>query len=186
MDYSNDSKENASVKNREFSRITTHLPLAVRVISPEEWAVSQARIFGEAIYSEQSTLPEINDTHLSVWLKTINAKLDTIMSILTFSQAGFDSLVPHSTTISANGMAFLLKDTIPVDACVEIKILLFSLATVAVQIYGKVLTVKEQESQYRIAVKFSSMDDQVRNEIVRFVFEKEREMLRERKGEKDY
>jgi len=184
MDYG--STENALIKNREFSRITTLLPLAVRVISPEEWDVSHARIFGEAIYSDQSTLPEVNDAHLSVWLKTINAKLDSIINILTFSQAGFDSLIPHSATISANGMAFLLKEDIPVDACVEIKILLFSLSTVAVQVYGKVLTVKEQDSQYRVAVKFSPMDDQIRNEIVRFVFEKEREMLREKKGEKGY
>lgn len=184
MDYGD--QENTSVKNREFSRITTLLPLAVRVISPEEWDVSHARIFGEAVYSETSTLPEINDAHLSVWLKTINAKLDAIMNILTFSQAGFDSLVPHSTTISANGMAFLFEEDIPVDACVEIKVLLFSLSIVALQIYGRVLTVKKQDNRYRVAVKFSAMADQIRDEIVRFVFEKEREVLREKKGEKGY
>ncbi|MDR2861744.1 MAG: PilZ domain-containing protein [Syntrophobacterales bacterium] len=180
------SPGNDSAKNREFSRITTLLPLAVRVISSEEWGISRARIFGEAIYSEYSTLPEISDTHLSMWLKTINAKLDTIMNILTLSQAGFDSLPPRSVTISASGMAFLQKDDIPADTCVEIKVLLFALSPVAAQIYGKVLTVKKQDDQYKIAVKFSPMDDQIRNEIVRFVFEKEREILREKKEEKGY
>lgn len=184
MDYG--SKENASINNREFSRIATLLPLAVRVISPEEWEISHAKLFGEAIYSEYSSLPEISDAHLSAWLKTINAKLDTIMNILTFSQAGFDSLVPHSATISASGMAFLMEEDIPVDACVEMKVLLFSLPPVAVQVYGKVLTVEKRDNRYRIAVKFSPMDDQIRDEIVRFVFEKEREILRGKKGEKDY
>jgi len=184
MDYG--SKENTFVKNREFSRIATLLPLAVRVVPPEECDLSRAKIFGEAIYSEYSTLPEISDTHLSMWLKTINAKLDAILNILTFSQAGFSSLVSHSVTISASGMAFLLEEDIPVDACVEMKMLLFSLSPVAVQVYGKVLTVKKQDSRYRVAVKFSSMDDHVRDEIVRFVFEKEREILREKKGEKGY
>jgi len=179
------SQESTSAKNREFSRITTLLPLAVRVISPEEWDVSHAKLFGETAYSEHSALlPEISDAHLSLWLKTINAKLDTIMSILTLSQAGFDSLAPHYVTISASGMALFLENDIPPDACLEIKALLFSLSPVALQIYGKVLTVKKHDNRYRIAVKFSSMDDQIRNEIVRFVFEKEREMLREKRRER--
>jgi hypothetical protein len=178
--------ENGSAENREFSRITTLLPFTVRVISPEEWGISRARLFGDAIYSEYSTLPEISDAHLSVWLKTINAKLDTILNILTLSQAGFDSLPPHSATVSASGMAFFLEDDIPADTYVEIKMLLFSLSPVAMQIYGKVLAAKKKNDQYRIAVKFSPMDDQIRDEIVRFVFEKEREILREKKGENSY
>lgn len=180
------SKENTSAKNREFSRITTFLPLAARVISLEEWEASRPKLFGDAIYSEHSTLPEIDDARLSIWLKTINAKLDAMMNIITLSQAGFDSLVPHYATISASGMAFLFAEDIPVDACMEIKILLFSLSPVAVKIYGKVLTVKKQNNQYKIAIKFSPMDDHIRDEIVRFVFEREREFLREKKGEKGY
>jgi c-di-GMP-binding flagellar brake protein YcgR len=50
---------------------------------------------------------------------------------------------------------------------------------VALIVYGKVIRVERQTTGYYVTVHFSTMDDAVRNEIVRFVFETEREMLRE-------
>lgn len=173
------------MNKREFSRVTTLLPFSARVLPPEEQDVSRAQLFGEAIYSELSTLPEIGDAHLSVWLKTINAKLDAVMRMIAIYQGGFQSLPLKSVTISANGMDFPFDTDIPVAGIVEVKVILFSLPPVAVQLYGKVLSASKNHSQYRIALKFLDMDDHIRNEIVRLVFEKEREFLRAKRGEKD-
>jgi len=45
-----------------------------------------------------------------------------------------------------------------------------------------VLSAAKSENEYRVALKFLDMDDHIRNEIVRFVFEKEREILRAKRG----
>jgi len=178
--------ETASMNRREFSRVSVLLPFGLRIISPEERDASQAKLFGEAIYSELSTLPEIGDAHLSVWMKAINAKLDAVMRMIALYQGGFQSLPLKAVTIGAGGMDFLSKTDIPVGSALEIKIILFSLPPVAVQLYGEVLSSGEKNGQFRIALKFLDMDEQIRKEIVRFVFEKEREILRAKRGEKDY
>lgn len=178
--------ETASMNRREFSRVSVLLPFGLRIISQEERDASQAKLFGEAIYSELSTLPEIGDAHLSVWMKAINAKLDAVMRMIALYQGGFQSLPLKAVTIGAGGMDFLSKTDIPVGSALEIKIILFSLPPVAVQLYGEVLSSGEKNGQFRIALKFLDMDEQIRKEIVRFVFEKEREILRAKRGEKDY
>jgi hypothetical protein len=172
------SHKQTAMNKREFSRVAALLPFSSRLIPAEERDVSRAKLFGEAIYSELSTLPEIGDAHLSVWLKTINAKLDAVMRMIAIYQGGFESLPLKSVTISANGMDFLSDMDIPTGGIVEVKVILFSLPPVAVQLYGEVLASSKSHGQYRIALKFLAMDDHIRNEIVRFVFEKEREILR--------
>lgn len=181
-----EDQEQTPANKREFSRVTTMLPFSTRILSPDEQPVPSAKLFGEAIYSELSTLPEIGDAHLSVWLKTINAKLDAVMRMIAIYQGGFEALPSKPVTISANGMDFLFDSDIATGTFMEVKIILFSLPPVAVQIYGEVLSSGKSEEQYRIALKFLSMDDHIRNEIVRFVFEKEREILRAKRGEKDF
>lgn len=180
------SPDQTSMNKREFSRVAALLPFSSRVIPREERDVSQSKLFGEPIYSELSTLPEIGDAHLSIWLKTINAKLDAVMRMIAIYQGGFESLPLKSVTISANGMDFFSDTDLPKGGIMEIKVILFSLPPVAIQIYGEVLSASKIRDQFRIALKFLPMDDHIRNEIVRFVFEKEREILREKRGEKDF
>ncbi|MBN1546238.1 MAG: PilZ domain-containing protein [Syntrophaceae bacterium] len=179
------SQEETTRNKREFSRVEALLPFGSRIITPQEMDISRAKLFGEAIYSELSTLPEIGDAHLSVWLKTINAKLDAVMRMIALYQGGFQSLPLKAVTISANGMHYLFESDIPVGTTLEIKVILFSLPPVAVQLYGEVLSSTKHNDQYRIALKFMEMDEHIRNEIVRFVFEKEREILRAKRGEMD-
>jgi len=174
------------INKRDFSRVSTLLPFGLRITSPEEHDTFRAKLYGEAIYSELSTLPEIGDAHLSVWLKTLNAKLDAVMRMIALYQGGFQSLPLKPVTISAGGMDFLHEADIPLGSILEIKVILFSLPPVAVQLYGKVLSSGPQNDQFRIALKFLVMDEHIRNEIVRFVFEKEREILRAKRGEKDF
>lgn len=176
------SQKEASANKRAFSRVHTMLPFSSRVLSSEERPVPTAKLFGEPIYSELSTLPEIGDAHLSVWLKTINAKLDAVMRMIAVYQGGFEALPSKPVTISANGMDFLSDAVMAVGAIVEVKIILFSLPPVAVRLYGQVLSAAKSENEYRVALKFLDMDDHIRNEIVRFVFEKEREILRAKRG----
>ncbi len=175
-----------STNKREYSRISTLLPFGVRVVPPEEEGLYRAKLYGEPIYSELSTLPEVGDAHLSIWLKTINAKLDAIMRMLAIYQEGFQALPTKPVTLSGNGMDYLSEASIPEGSLLEIKMILFSLPPVAVQIYGQVLSCTAKQEQNRIGLKFLDMDDHVRDEIVRFVFEREREALRAKRGEKDY
>ncbi|MDX9746045.1 MAG: PilZ domain-containing protein [Syntrophales bacterium] len=181
-----ENKRQGEDNKREYSRVYAMLPFASRICSPEEQPLPQAKLFGEPLYSEFSTLPEIGDAHLSVWLKTINTKLDAIMRMIAIYQGGFEALPSKPVTISANGMDFFADADAAVGTLMEVKIILFSLPPVAVQLYGEVRSSVKSGNQHRLALRFLDMDDHIRNEIVRFVFEKEREILRAKRGEKEF
>jgi c-di-GMP-binding flagellar brake protein YcgR len=51
----------------------------------------------------------------------------------------------------------------------------------ALYTYGEVIRVGSQSSGYFINVRFTAIDHTIRDKIVRFVFETEREMIRQRK-----
>jgi c-di-GMP-binding flagellar brake protein YcgR len=51
----------------------------------------------------------------------------------------------------------------------------------AIYTYGEVVRVGSQSNGFFINVRFTAMDYTIRDKIVRFVFETEREMIRQRK-----
>lgn len=49
-------------------------------------------------------------------------------------------------------------------------------------LYGEVMNIKKREYDYVTSVQFVAIDEVIRDEIVRFVFETEREVLRKQRG----
>jgi len=53
--------------------------------------------------------------------------------------------------------------------------------SVALYVYGEVVAADRRNDGYEIGLKFVAMDDEIRDEICRFVFERERQILREKR-----
>ena len=52
---------------------------------------------------------------------------------------------------------------------------------IALFLYGEVIDATASHAEYDTSVEFINIDDFVRDEIIRFVFETEREILREKR-----
>lgn len=169
------------MRMREFSRVEAYIPFAVRVVSPEERPNIKSKISGETVLAEYQTLTDVEDKLLSDWLKMLNAKLDSIISMLTFQREGFGSLPFVQVNISGGGLGFNSKEKYNKGDVLEIKMLLPMMPPVALYIYGEVVKIEQQINSYAIAVKFIAMDEDIRDEIVKFVFRRQREMLREKR-----
>jgi len=52
----------------------------------------------------------------------------------------------------------------------------------ALYVYAKVVNVDSRQDASILSVEFVMMDDMIRDELIRFVFEREREILREKRG----
>ncbi|MDI6727722.1 MAG: PilZ domain-containing protein [Thermodesulfovibrionales bacterium] len=169
------------MRMREFSRVDAHVPFAVRLVPPEERPNIKSKISGETILAEFQTLTDVEDKLLSDWLKMLNAKLDSIISMLTFQREGFGSLPFVQVNISGGGLGFNSKEKYNQGDVLEIKMLLPMMPPVALYIYGEVVKIEQQINSYAIAVKFIAMDEDIRDEIVKFVFRRQREMLREKR-----
>lgn len=166
---------------REFSRVDARIPLDVRVVPAEERKDIHSRIAGQTVMTEFQSLPDLEDRVLGDWLKMLNSKLDTLLNMLTFQREGLASLPFTPVNISAAGLGFISKQWYNKGDVLEMRMMLPMMPPVALYVYGDVVKVEKQVNVYNIAVKFIEMDDEIKDEIVKFVFKRQREMLRDKR-----
>ncbi len=167
---------------REFSRVSACIPFSYRVIPTTEACYMKSRTITDPYLSDVSIMPNVEDHMYGEWLKLINAKLDEVIRMLTLQREGFSMLPFKNINISGNGMSFLSPTPIEKGTILEAKVVLTILNVFALILYGEVVTVEPVEDGCIIGFRFINMDDIIRNEVVRFVFEREREMIREKRG----
>ncbi len=92
------------------------------------------------------------------------------------------SLPFNSENISGGGLRFISPHTFSPGDILEIKTMFSALQPVVFCLYGEVVKIEKKDPDYVTSVKFVAMDETIRDEIVRFVFELERELLRKQRG----
>lgn len=169
---------------REYSRVEAYIPFEHRVVGPQELEYIHARISSKTASAEFRALPDSGnqDNLQEEWLKIINFKLDTVIRLLTLQREGYFGLPYRAVNISGGGMAFYLPEPVRLGDLLEIKLVFTLTNFVALCLYGEVVKVEAREENFFTAVHFVHMDEMVRNEIIRFVFEREREIIREKRG----
>ncbi|GAB6183535.1 PilZ domain-containing protein [Thermodesulfovibrio hydrogeniphilus] len=165
---------------REYSRVDASIPLGIRLIPEEEKHKIKSRVSGDISFLH---IPheEPTDKVLAEWLKIINAKLDHIINSLNLHQEGFSSLPIYDVNISGGGISFTSEVSYNVGDIVEIKTVLETPATIALYLYGEVVKSEKTDNHWKISVKFINISEEVRDFIIKFVFHRERQILREKR-----
>jgi c-di-GMP-binding flagellar brake protein YcgR len=83
--------------------------------------------------------------------------------------------------ISGGGMSFFSDTPYNIGDVIELKTVLENLYPVAMYLYGKVLSCEKIDGGYKIAVEFINIDEDIRDYIVRFVFHRQRQIIRQQK-----
>lgn len=164
---------------REYSRVDVYIPVSFRLVPDEERQLVKSRISGEAVLADFHQIPPLEHHPQREWMNLLNAKLDMIIEILTLQSEGFHSLPFKFVTLSGSGMSFSSQQGFSPGDLLEIKMMLTLHKPAALYLYGEVVKVQRQTSGHFIAVCFKQIDDDIRDRIVQFAFEKERELLRE-------
>ncbi len=165
---------------REYSRVSAVVPFGVRIVPEDERKNLLSRISNQTAV-EFGGLPEIQDKALAEWLSTINRKLDLLLNTLGAQKLGFNALPVRQINISGGGLSFPSSETFNRGDILEVMMVLASGASVALYVYGEVVAADRRSDGYEIGLKFVAMDDEIRDEICRFVFERERQILREKR-----
>jgi len=174
-------KNNNELNKRRFSRVDAYIPIAYRLAPLEEQDYVQAEIF-DPIYVESCSLPETEDQALQTCLNILNAKLDSVIHLLTLRNEGFSSLPSRLINISGAGIRLTTSEKFAQGDMLEIKTFLSPQKHRALRLYGRIIALDERPEGYQMSLSFVKMDDMVRDEIVKFVFEREREILRAKRG----
>ncbi len=175
------AQEEQFSRMREFSRVDSYIPLQVRLVPAEERETIRSRTSGQTASIETRDLPDLQDKFLNDWVKLLNSKLDAIVNMLVLQREGFSSMPVTRVNISGGGLGFLSKDRYNLGNIIEAKLVLPMMPPVALFVYGEVVKVDQLTNAYSIATKFIAMDEDVRDEIVKYVFRRQREILREQR-----
>jgi len=177
------SEDSIITNRREYTRVYAYVPMSYRLISKDEHPVIRSRVSTHMAIPDCSMLPEVEEPLLNEWLRVINTKLDSIIRLISVQSDGFQSLPFKAVHISGNGMNFTTKDSFQSGDIMEIKVILSSgqSAALYLYLYGEVVKTEKQTSGFVTVLNYVKIDDKIRDEIVRFVFEKEREILREKR-----
>jgi hypothetical protein len=166
---------------REYSRVDAYIPLEYKLIKLEHKDMVRARMAGESVLAEFKSLPNPDDQLMAQWLQSINAKLNEIIRMMTLQHDGFNCLNITKVNISGGGMSLHTPESFFPGDVLEIKVMMGLQTPVAFFLYGEVVEITTPHPEYNTSIQFINMDEFVRGEIIRFVFETEREILREKR-----
>lgn len=177
-----DGANSGNIKNqREYSRVDAYIPLECKLIDSGHREFVHSRIAGETVLAEFKSLPDPDDQLIAEWLKTINTKLNSIIRMLTIHHEGFDQLPMKKVNISGGGISFSADKPYSQGDILEFKLTLTMQYPLSLFLYGEVVEANKNAPGYNTSVQFIALDDFIRDEVIKFVFEREREILRKRR-----
>ncbi|MGD0821167.1 MAG: PilZ domain-containing protein [Desulfomonilia bacterium] len=133
--------------------------------------------------SDEPVFQKETTTDKGLW--EVNRKLDLLIHM--FLADDFRSLMntsPKDVNISASGMRFISNEAYEIGDFVEIHLILPMVPLLFVRLVGEVIRQKAltsaQIKRYAVAVKYLQVDNDTRDDIIRYLFRRQREVLRKR------
>ena len=168
---------------RECSRVDVYIPLECRLLDKEEHGLVKSRISADVMSADFKLMPPLANHPQIESLNLLNQKLDMIVEMVGLPCEEFHSLPSKFVSLSGNGMRFPSRQCYSLGDILECKMILTLHQSAVIYTYGKVVRVRSRSNGYVISVRFTAIDHTIRDKIVQFVFETEREMIRQRKSD---
>ena len=184
--------------HRKSLRIQMVLPIRFAKLTAEEKQLVETGKGGLLLANSTSILPlelmdsapasrtSEQDPQVFHHLQVIDAKLNWLIERLGDEDKGLTSQ-GETLDIGGNGLCFLTFETLAVRTLLRIKLKLSS-TSLSVELVAKVLRVEPRTnesgegSKFAIAVRFVEIGDVQREQIIKFIFDQERQVLRRRKA----
>ncbi|MBW2655860.1 MAG: PilZ domain-containing protein [Deltaproteobacteria bacterium] len=180
----------AKEKPRGYVRVDDILKVDYRKISYEHYkkCESKPEVIFKNIFGEPIKVPEIEGGTEGVDLELLynliyqaNLKIDRILDILERKDAErYASVGSEWVNISGSGMRFIVNQRFSSGDIIAFKVFLPLASRTWINVLGKVMSVTEvdSENKYSTAVKFIDLPEVDREMIIRYVFQRQRELLR--------
>jgi hypothetical protein len=168
---------------RQYSRVDVYIPMECRLVNEEEKGLAKSRVSIEVTLADFKLLPPVENHPQIEYLNLLNNKLDRIIHVMSLQYKGFHSLPFNFVSLSAQGMKFSSQQQFSLGDIIEFRIILTLNQPTALYVYGEVIRLGGQKNAYFVNVRFTEINDAIRDKIIQFVFETERTLLRERTRE---
>jgi c-di-GMP-binding flagellar brake protein YcgR len=126
-------------------------------------------------------MPQPEDKVVAECFHILNAKLDTILKLLAFQTSECNTLCLRQVNISAGGLCVCTKESFPPGDIVEIRLMLPTAPYLVLYLYGEVVNSEQVGDIWQNSIEYTEIDEDIREQIVKYVFEKQREILRKKR-----
>lgn len=129
-------------------------------------------------------LESLDITVAKIWL-SMNSKLDYIIKLLKQKGEGVEEKEGLCKDLSGKGIKMIYKGNLSAGQCIHLRIHPPTFPPLSVVALGKILRSERtaicREGEIEVAVEFDSIHEDDREEIISYVFKRQRELLRARK-----
>lgn len=188
-------------ESRQYFRIKTVLPIEIRSISAEEFQNLKSsmqddmtpyeRIVHDPLSPDTKTANEsYRNVDLYSYLLLLDRKLDVILDFLFQSKMGRNSYARNAEVeISGAGIKFNSEEPFEDSEYVELKIIIPSLSYMKVtalsQVVRSIPVILDGIRYFEVALKFLVINEYNRDLLIKYIFIKEREVVRREKDLSD-
>jgi hypothetical protein len=165
---------------RTYPRANTLLPFTVRRLQPDESGELNCRVTTDIIFIDDFLPPPLKDELLNLWLNMLNAKLDYLIRQASPKREDVVFMTFEPVNISGSGMSLMAHESFNIGDILEIRMVLQTYPAKILYLYGEMVRIEatpQKAESYTVSVKFRGMNDDVRNEILKFDFKKHRKKL---------
>lgn len=140
---------------------------------------------GKYGYPGVDEMPYTRESPHNQALWEINRKLDLLIHM--YLAEDFKDLMSSSqrdVNISASGIRFITHNTFEVGDLLEVSLILPMVPLLFIRLVGDVIRLKKVTSyetqRYAVALRFLQMDAETKDDIIKYLFRRQRELLRKR------
>lgn len=142
---------------------------------------------GKYGYPGADEVPYTRESPYNQAIWEINRKLDLLIHMYLVDDFGeLMKSSPRDVNISASGIRFISGDSYEKGDLLEINLILPMVPLLFIRLVGNVVRVKPVTSyetrRYAVAVRFIHIDPESKDDIIRYLFRRQRELLRKRQS----
>lgn len=174
------------VYDRKHTRVDDILKVDYKRVSQENYKKYRDRpiVIYKSLFGEPFKTPEIEEVNLKLLYELIyqtNLKMDRILDILEDGRTEKYAVSENeNVNISGAGIRFVADHVFSIGDIIALRIFLPLATQTQINVLGEVRKVIESErkGKYLIAVKFVKLSEDDREMIIKYVFKRQREILR--------
>ena len=168
---------------RSYLRVNTLLPFEARRLDVKEYDNLQCRVSTGSIVIDEPP-PPVDDEKMNAWLNMLNNKLEYLIRLVPRQHEISSFMTFEPVSISGSGMMMTTTDKLQVGNILEITMVLQAYPAKILYLYGEVIHLEKTPNRpdiHTVGIKFLGMNEEVRDEILKFEFKKHGEKLLMRK-----
>ncbi|GAI71199.1 unnamed protein product, partial [marine sediment metagenome] len=137
------------------------------------------------IFGKSLEIPEIEDVDMNLLYELLyqtNLKLDRMMNLLEGKDGKeYQSTERGYVNVSGSGIRFVVDEKFEIGDIVALRLSLLLVSKTRLNLLGKVVSVRKTDTagKYSISIHFIDLSEEDREKIVKYVFKKQRKLLRE-------